>query len=75
MAEYTEKKCPQCGQQLRFPTNVGGVVMACPSCGKKFYSDFKFGSRSGSTQRATMAALFELPGNLIKRLLGKYLSR
>ncbi len=43
MTEYTEKKCPKCGQQLRFPKNVGGVLMACPSCGNEFHSDFKLG--------------------------------
>jgi rRNA maturation protein Nop10 len=68
MAEYTEKQCPECGQQLRFPQNVGGVVMACPSCGNKFYSDFKFGGAGRSKQRGKMATLFEMPGNMIKRL-------
>ncbi|MCP3927648.1 MAG: hypothetical protein GY705_00935 [Bacteroidetes bacterium] len=35
-------ECPKCGQVLRFPENLGGMLMACPTCGKKFYSDFKF---------------------------------
>jgi len=43
MTDYTEKKCPQCGQLLRFPDNIGGMLMECPSCGKKFQSDFKLG--------------------------------
>ena len=33
--------CPGCGQALRFPENVGGVVMACPNCGHRFASTFK----------------------------------
>ena len=43
MSEHMEKDCPACGQRLRFPKNVGGMLMACPSCGKKFNSDFKLG--------------------------------
>jgi len=30
MPDYTEKKCPKCGQQLRFPTNVGGRAHGLP---------------------------------------------
>lgn len=42
------KECPQCHQKLRFPEKVGGMVMACPKCGKKFYTDFKLqGEKSG----------------------------
>ncbi|MDH3359377.1 MAG: hypothetical protein OEL55_00770 [Desulfobulbaceae bacterium] len=35
------KTCPQCHEQLRFPDHIGGMLMACPSCGQEFYSDFK----------------------------------
>jgi DNA-directed RNA polymerase subunit RPC12/RpoP len=41
MTEYSEVKCRKCGQQLRIPNNIGGMLMACPTCGSKFYSDFK----------------------------------
>ena len=68
MPKYTEKKCPECGQQLRFPTNVGGIVMACPSCGKKFHSDFKLGGTGGHEKRGTVATIFEMPSTLISRL-------
>jgi len=51
MTDYTEKKCPKCGQQLRFPDNIGGMLMACPSCGNKFHSDFKLGSSRRSVHR------------------------
>ncbi len=44
MSNRTVKNCPRCDQHLRFPENVGGVVMACPSCGHKFHSDFKLGN-------------------------------
>jgi hypothetical protein len=44
MPSKTIKNCPRCDQHLRFPENVGGVVMVCPSCGHKFYSDFKLGN-------------------------------
>jgi predicted Fe-Mo cluster-binding NifX family protein len=44
MKDYTVKKCPKCSQQLRFPNNIGGILMACPTCGNKFYPDFKLGS-------------------------------
>ncbi len=41
MTEYTILKCEQCGQKLRFPHNIGGLVVACPTCGQKFHSDFR----------------------------------
>lgn len=34
MADNIEMKRPECGQQLRFPKIIGGMLMACPSCGK-----------------------------------------
>ncbi len=78
MTEYTEKKCPKCEQQLRFPKGVGGVLMACPTCGHKFSSDFKVGNvgkrKLGSVgkrkQRGIGTQLFELPSTLLH-----YLSR
>ena len=27
MTEYKLKKCPECGQQLRFPEDIGGKLM------------------------------------------------
>ena len=38
MTDDMLKKCPKCGQQLRFPEDIGGMLMACPSCGNKFQS-------------------------------------
>lgn len=65
MTDHTEKKCPKCGQQLRFPKNIGGMLMACPSCGKKFSSDFKLGNvkRKGALQ-----TVFELPNEILGRI-------
>ena len=76
MTEHTEKKCPKCGQQLRFPKGIGGVLMACPTCGHKFSSDFKLGGvgkrRLGLVgkrkQRGIGTILFELPTTVLRYL-------
>lgn len=73
MTDHTEKNCPKCGQKLRFPKNIGGMLMACPSCGKKFYSDFKLGKAGDSGQRGMLLEIFELPSRLIDRI-GRYFS-
>lgn len=67
MSDFVEKQCPGCGQQLRFPKHVGGVVMACPTCGKKFSSDFKVG-QAGKRHRGVASTIFELPSTLVERL-------
>ena len=41
MQKHTVQECKQCGQKLRFPNDIGGMLMACPNCGQKFQSDFK----------------------------------
>jgi predicted amidophosphoribosyltransferase len=51
MQEKNIRKCPGCGQKLRFPNDIGGLVMVCPSCGKKFYSDFKVRGAASSSPR------------------------
>jgi predicted amidophosphoribosyltransferase len=69
MTEHTEKKCPKCGQRLRFPKNIGGVLMACPSCGEKFNSDFKLGgARQSAARRGFFTTLFELPYKIVSRI-------
>ncbi len=70
MPEYCEKPCPQCGQKLRFPTNVGGIVMRCPSCGKEFHSDFKVGSSINKRQHqeGTVAKIFGMPMAVLKNI-------
>ena len=68
MTDYTEKKCPQCGQQLRFPNDIGGILMACPSCGNRFHSDFRVGSinrSSGPAQRGVSLPVFEIPYKIV----------
>ena len=67
MAEYITKKCPKCGQQLRFPTNIGGMLMACPSCGQKFSSDFKLGNAQGKAPQGIVITVFEMPYKLINK--------
>jgi DNA-directed RNA polymerase subunit RPC12/RpoP len=71
MSDYTEKKCPKCDQKLRFPKNIGGMLMACPSCGNKFHSDFKLGGTGKSIQRGMLITILEMPGKIMSRL-GRY---
>lgn len=71
MTDHIVKACPQCGQQLRFPTEIGGVVMACPTCGNRFNSDFKFGGVR--KQKGFFMTLFEIPNKILNRI-GRYFS-
>lgn len=41
MSEGPVRQCPNCGQALRFPSHVGGVLMVCPVCGHRFASPFR----------------------------------
>jgi hypothetical protein len=41
MSDALVRTCPSCGQALRFPPDVGGVLMACPECGHRFASPFR----------------------------------
>jgi hypothetical protein len=68
MTDHTEKKCPQCHQMLRFPKNIGGMLMACPSCGKKFYSDFKLVGSKKSDRQNIVINVFEAPSKLFDRI-------
>ena len=74
MTEYTEKKCPKCGQRLRLPKNIGGMLMACPSCGEEFHSDFKLGGAGRSVQRGIVTTIFEMPCEIMNRI-GRYFLR
>ena len=71
MNDYTVKKCPKCGQQLRFPDDIGGMLMACPSCGNKFQSDFKLGRTRRSDHRNLFIQIFEMPYTIVSRI-GRY---
>jgi hypothetical protein len=68
MTDSNEKQCPRCGQQLRFPKNIGGVLMACPSCGNKFYMDFKLGGTKRIAHRGIMTTIFEMPNEIMMRI-------
>ncbi|PHR27673.1 MAG: hypothetical protein COA36_08340 [Desulfotalea sp.] len=68
MSNYIEKQCSGCGQKLRFPKHVGGVVMVCPTCGKKFSSDFKLGLIGRKAHCGVVSSIFELPTTLFERL-------
>ncbi len=74
MTDYTEKKCPQCGQQLRFPKDIGGVLMACPSCGERFQSDFKLGGVRRSEDSGILTNIFEMPCRIMSRICKYYSS-
>lgn len=73
MTEYKLKKCPECGQQLRFPEDIGGMLMKCPSCGRQFQSDFKLGVTGKRVNRSLLKTIFELPDTILKRI-GRYFS-
>jgi DNA-directed RNA polymerase subunit RPC12/RpoP len=68
MTDHTEKECPKCGQQLRFPKHIGGMLMACPSCGKKFMSDFKLAGTSSGGQPGIITNVFEMPSKIMQRI-------
>lgn len=69
MRNSVEKQCPQCGQRLRFPKNIGGMVMVCPACGSRFYSDFKLGGINKSAGQVEGVTLFEMPDSLLRRIV------
>ncbi len=68
MTQYTEKKCPKCGQQLRVPKDIGGMLMACPSCGEEFHSDFKLGGVRKELKQGVFAKVFGMPCELVNRI-------
>ncbi len=73
MSEHIERKCPKCGQMLRFPTKVGGMLMACPSCGQKFHSDFRMKEAKGNAPQDLVIKIFEMPSKFVDRI-GRYFS-
>jgi len=75
MSDYIFKTCPKCGQQLRFPKRIGGMLMACPSCKTKFASDFKIGSTGKTETRGVLPTIFELPSTLLERILQFFFSK
>ena len=49
MSDALVRTCPGCGQALRFPPDVGGVLMACPECGHRFASPFRLAGNAKNT--------------------------
>ncbi len=45
--------------------------MACPSCGKKFYSDFKIRSSKEKSHQGILTNIFEMPSKVLEQV-GKY---
>ncbi|KHK00729.1 hypothetical protein [Desulfovibrio sp. TomC] len=53
MSEGPTRHCPGCGQTLRFPSHIGGMLMACPVCGHRFASPFKLAGASAAAAPLT----------------------
>jgi predicted RNA-binding Zn-ribbon protein involved in translation (DUF1610 family) len=69
MQDSIVRECTKCGQPLRFPTNLGGMLMACPHCGQKYQSDFKIKGTSHRSLFNICENISTLPcSNLIHRL-------
>ena len=49
MQQDNMRHCPKCGQALRFPENIGGMLMACPSCGHRFATPFRLAGSGAPT--------------------------
>ncbi len=69
MSEDPVRHCPGCGQALRFPGNIGGMLMACPECGHTFISPFKLGGTSQTSPEPGKARPAACPPPAIKPLL------
>jgi len=67
MEKDTIQRCRKCGQKLRFPRDIGGMLMACPNCGQKFQSDFKL---KGSNKTPLFASCEDSASSLVSRLKG-----
>jgi hypothetical protein len=59
---------------MRLPKSIGGMLMACPSCGHKFHSDFKLGHAKRRDHRSLFIQIFEMPDKLLARL-GRFLRK
>ncbi len=75
MSEYIQKTCPKCGQQLRIPKHIGGMLMSCPSCDTKFASDFKIGNIKEAESRGVATTIFELPSTFLERIIRFFVPR
>jgi sarcosine oxidase delta subunit len=45
------------------------MLMACPSCGKKFHSDFKLGGIGKAAPQEILITAFEMPCTVLRRIL------
>ena len=69
MKDYSEQRCPKCGQMLRIPGNKGGITMVCPECGNMIDSVFKFGGVRRSSGKNIFVTIFELPYSIVINLV------
>ncbi|MGE4538121.1 MAG: hypothetical protein AB7D37_13675 [Desulfovibrio sp.] len=63
MSEGPVRHCPGCGQALRFPAGIGGMLMACPECGYRFASPFKLADPAATTNVPTVRASTAIASN------------
>ena len=83
MSEGPVRTCPGCGQALRFPGNVGGMLMACPVCGHRFATPFKLAtatppplaSNAAFPPSSQPSAPKPLPNTLAARVAALYASK
>lgn len=68
MANNHEQNCPKCGQRLRFPDHIGGMLMACPACGNRFYSDFRLSGANRPARHNEWIHSCEPPTRLWRRI-------
>ncbi len=87
MSEGPVRTCPGCGQALRFPGNVGGMLMACPVCGHRFATPFKLAAATpppiasnatfptAASPSSQPSAPNSLPNTLAARVAALYASK
>ncbi|EFL52065.1 conserved hypothetical protein [Solidesulfovibrio fructosivorans JJ]] len=63
MSEGPVRHCPGCGQALRFPAGIGGMLMACPECGYRFASPFKLAAPAATTKAPMIGASTSIASN------------
>jgi len=66
--------CAKCGQQLRLPKNIGGMLMECPSCGHTFGSDFRLGEVRNTPSQGLPATIFNAPYRIVRALYQRFFS-
>jgi DNA-directed RNA polymerase subunit M/transcription elongation factor TFIIS len=71
------KSCRKCKQKLRIPQDIGGMVLVCPSCGQKYYTDFKLGIRqsTSSQDRVTLSSQGTKPKKTLFQTIAHFFTK